>query len=147
MHKYVKRAPAWGSSWGYSGFSRKKISMVCQVRMSPECLYCGLSMKINTHWNAAWHVTIVDAFVLSLFFVCVSVSVSVGNTAQCSQVGARRVRLGVRMKCLLSPVLGGWAQLLWSWVNPWFWWLSEVVYSSLLQSLVDMNVYRRPSCR
>ena len=74
-------------------------------------------------------------------------SVSVGNTAQRSQIGARRVGLGVHMKCFLSLVLNDWAQLLWSWVNPWFWWLSEVVYSSLLQSLVDMNVYRRPSCR
>ena len=77
----------------------------------------------------------------------ISVSVSVGNTAQRSQIGARCVGLGVRMKCFLSLVLNDWAQLLWSWVNPWFWWLSEVVYSSLLQSLVDMNVYRRPSCR
>ena len=34
-------------------------------------------------------------------------SVSVGYTAQRSQVGARRVGLGVRVKCLLSPVLGG----------------------------------------
>ena len=39
-------------------------------------------------------------------------SVSVGNTAQRSQVGARRVGLGVHMKCLPSPVSGGLAQLL-----------------------------------
>ena len=42
-----------------------------------------------------------------IFSASTHLSVSVGNTAQGSQVGARRVGLDVRMKCLLSPVLGG----------------------------------------
>ena len=53
--------PAWGSNWGSSGFSRNQ-----NTRRSSgayvTCIYCGLSMMINMHKNAARRTKIVDAF-------------------------------------------------------------------------------------
>ena len=57
---------AWRSNWGYSNISRTQNNR----RLSGAyvtCIYCGLSMKINTRRNAAWLAKIVDTFV---FCVC-----------------------------------------------------------------------------
>ena len=38
---------AWGSNWGYSGFSHNQNNHGSSG-MYVTCIYCGLSMKINT---------------------------------------------------------------------------------------------------
>ena len=58
--------PAWGWTWGSSGFSRNQnncgLSGVCVT-----CMFRSLSVKTNKCKNAAQHAKIINAFVLHLF--------------------------------------------------------------------------------
>ena len=58
--------PAWGSNWGYSGFSHNQNNHGSSG-VYVTCIYCGLRVKINMCWNAARCAKFMDAFVLRLF--------------------------------------------------------------------------------
>ena len=57
--------PAWGSNWGFLGFSRNQNSRGSSGGYV-TCIYCGLRVKIHA-LNASWCAKIVDKFVLRLF--------------------------------------------------------------------------------
>ena len=61
-----------GSTWGVFGVFRNQNNRGSSGAYV-TCIHCGLSVKINTRWNAARRAKIVDAIVLCFLFVCLFV--------------------------------------------------------------------------